>query len=132
MIDRVDWLAPIIGAFLDAPEPGAPGHARAKCTRTRPSQAYPRLLATRVGVDTGPSSTAFRLAAVFAAVVMYDAAGTFQSRTVWTALASPPSHFECVSRVGRRRSGSSERCGIQITNVCQWPEPARADWSVAR
>jgi acid phosphatase family membrane protein YuiD len=32
-------------------------------------------LATRVGVDTGPSSVAFALAAVFAAVVMYDAAG---------------------------------------------------------
>ncbi len=32
-------------------------------------------LATRVGVDTGVSSVAFALAAVFAAVVMYDAAG---------------------------------------------------------
>jgi acid phosphatase family membrane protein YuiD len=32
-------------------------------------------LATRVGVDTGLSSIAFALAAVFAAVVMYDAAG---------------------------------------------------------
>jgi acid phosphatase family membrane protein YuiD len=32
-------------------------------------------LATRVGVDTGLSSVAFALAAVFAAVVMYDAAG---------------------------------------------------------
>ena len=32
-------------------------------------------LATRVGVDTGLSSIPFALAAVFAAVVMYDAAG---------------------------------------------------------
>jgi hypothetical protein len=32
-------------------------------------------LATRIGVDTGLSSVAFALAAVFAAVVMYDAAG---------------------------------------------------------
>jgi uncharacterized protein len=32
-------------------------------------------LATRVGVDTGLSSVPFALAAVFAAVVMYDAAG---------------------------------------------------------
>ena len=32
-------------------------------------------LATRVGVDTGVSSVPFALAAVFAAVVMYDAAG---------------------------------------------------------
>ena len=32
-------------------------------------------LATRVGVDTGLSSVAFALSAVFAAVVMYDAAG---------------------------------------------------------
>src|ERR1700694_5690656 len=32
-------------------------------------------LATRVGVDSGVSSVAFALAAVFAAVVMYDAAG---------------------------------------------------------
>jgi acid phosphatase family membrane protein YuiD len=32
-------------------------------------------LATRVGVDAGPSSITFALAAVFAAVVMYDAAG---------------------------------------------------------
>src|SRR3954452_7487389 len=32
-------------------------------------------LATRVGIDTGLSSIAFALAAVFAAVVMYDAAG---------------------------------------------------------
>lgn len=32
-------------------------------------------LATRVGVDTGLSSVAFALAAIFAVVVMYDAAG---------------------------------------------------------
>ena len=32
-------------------------------------------LATRVGVDTGLSSVAFALAAIFALVVMYDAAG---------------------------------------------------------
>jgi acid phosphatase family membrane protein YuiD len=32
-------------------------------------------LATRIGLDTGLSSVAFALAAVFAAVVMYDAAG---------------------------------------------------------
>jgi acid phosphatase family membrane protein YuiD len=32
-------------------------------------------LATRVGMDTGLSSVSFALAAVFAAVVMYDAAG---------------------------------------------------------
>ena len=32
-------------------------------------------LATRVGVDTGVSSIAFALATVFAAIVMYDAAG---------------------------------------------------------
>jgi acid phosphatase family membrane protein YuiD len=32
-------------------------------------------LATRVGVDTGLNSIAFALSAVFAAVVMYDAAG---------------------------------------------------------
>ena len=32
-------------------------------------------LATRIGVDTGLSSVPFALAAVFAAVVMYDAAG---------------------------------------------------------
>src|SRR5438309_6227271 len=32
-------------------------------------------LATRVGIDTGLSSVEFALAAVFAAVVMYDAAG---------------------------------------------------------
>ena len=32
-------------------------------------------LATRVGVDTGVSSVAFALATVFAAIVMYDAAG---------------------------------------------------------
>src|SRR5260221_12593094 len=32
-------------------------------------------LATRVGVDTGLSSIAFALATVFAAIVMYDAAG---------------------------------------------------------
>jgi acid phosphatase family membrane protein YuiD len=32
-------------------------------------------LATRVGVDTGLSSVPFALAAIFAAVVMYDAAG---------------------------------------------------------
>jgi acid phosphatase family membrane protein YuiD len=32
-------------------------------------------LATRVGVDTGLSSISFALSAVFAAVVMYDAAG---------------------------------------------------------
>jgi uncharacterized protein len=32
-------------------------------------------LATRVGIDTGLSSIAFALAAIFAAVVMYDAAG---------------------------------------------------------
>jgi acid phosphatase family membrane protein YuiD len=32
-------------------------------------------LATRVGVDTGLSSVPFALSAVFAAVVMYDAAG---------------------------------------------------------
>ena len=32
-------------------------------------------LATRVGLDTGLDSTLFALAAVFAAVVMYDAAG---------------------------------------------------------
>jgi uncharacterized protein len=32
-------------------------------------------LATRVGLDTGLDSTAFALAAVFAAIVMYDAAG---------------------------------------------------------
>lgn len=32
-------------------------------------------LATRVGMETGLSSVAFALAAVFAAVVMYDAAG---------------------------------------------------------
>jgi acid phosphatase family membrane protein YuiD len=32
-------------------------------------------LATRVGVDTGVSSIPFALAAIFAAVVMYDAAG---------------------------------------------------------
>ena len=32
-------------------------------------------LATRIGVETGLSSVPFALAAVFAAVVMYDAAG---------------------------------------------------------
>ena len=32
-------------------------------------------LATRIGVDTGLSSIPFALAAIFAAVVMYDAAG---------------------------------------------------------
>ena len=32
-------------------------------------------LATRVGVDTGLSSVPFAMAAIFAAVVMYDAAG---------------------------------------------------------
>ncbi len=32
-------------------------------------------LATRIGMDTGLNSIAFALAAVFAAVVMYDAAG---------------------------------------------------------
>jgi acid phosphatase family membrane protein YuiD len=32
-------------------------------------------LATRIGIDTGLSSVPFALAAVFAAVVMYDAAG---------------------------------------------------------
>jgi acid phosphatase family membrane protein YuiD len=32
-------------------------------------------LATRIGFDTGPSSIVFALSAVFAAVVMYDAAG---------------------------------------------------------
>jgi acid phosphatase family membrane protein YuiD len=32
-------------------------------------------LATRVGLDTGLDSTVFALAAIFAAVVMYDAAG---------------------------------------------------------
>jgi uncharacterized protein len=32
-------------------------------------------LATRIGIDTGLQSVAFALAAVFAAVVMYDAAG---------------------------------------------------------
>ena len=32
-------------------------------------------MATRVGIDTGLSSTAFALAAVVASVVMYDAAG---------------------------------------------------------
>ena len=32
-------------------------------------------LATRIGLETGLSSVAFALAAVFAAVVMYDAAG---------------------------------------------------------
>jgi len=36
-------------------------------------------LATRVGVDTGLSSIPFALAAVFAAVVMYDAAGVRRS-----------------------------------------------------
>src|SRR3977135_3955529 len=36
-------------------------------------------LATRVGVDTGLSSIAFALAAVFAAIVMYDAAGVRRS-----------------------------------------------------
>ena len=32
-------------------------------------------LATRVGIETGLDSTAFALAAIFAAIVMYDAAG---------------------------------------------------------
>jgi acid phosphatase family membrane protein YuiD len=36
-------------------------------------------LATRVGLDTGLSSIPFALAAVFAAVVMYDAAGVRRS-----------------------------------------------------
>ena len=39
-------------------------------------------LATRVGFDTGLSSIAFALAAVFAAVVMYDAAGVRRSVSV--------------------------------------------------
>jgi acid phosphatase family membrane protein YuiD len=39
-------------------------------------------LATRVGVDTGLSSIAFALAAVFAAVVMYDAAGVRRAVSV--------------------------------------------------
>jgi len=36
-------------------------------------------LATRIGMDTGLSSVDFALAAVFAAVVMYDAAGVRQA-----------------------------------------------------
>jgi acid phosphatase family membrane protein YuiD len=39
-------------------------------------------LATRVGMDTGLSSTPFALAAVFAAVVMYDAAGVRRAVSV--------------------------------------------------
>jgi acid phosphatase family membrane protein YuiD len=36
-------------------------------------------LATRIGVDTGLSSIVFAMSAVFAAVVMYDAAGVRQA-----------------------------------------------------
>jgi acid phosphatase family membrane protein YuiD len=36
-------------------------------------------LATRIGLDTGLSSLTFALAAIFAAVVMYDAAGVRRS-----------------------------------------------------
>jgi acid phosphatase family membrane protein YuiD len=39
-------------------------------------------LATRVGIDTGLSSVLFALSAVFAAVVMYDAAGVRRSVSV--------------------------------------------------
>jgi uncharacterized protein len=39
-------------------------------------------LATRVGIDTGLSSVPFALAAVFAAVVMYDAAGVRRAVSV--------------------------------------------------
>jgi uncharacterized protein len=39
-------------------------------------------LATRIGVDTGVSSVAFALATVFAAVVMYDAAGVRRAVSV--------------------------------------------------
>ncbi len=39
-------------------------------------------LATRVGMDTGLSSTPFALAAVFAAIVMYDAAGVRRAVSV--------------------------------------------------
>jgi uncharacterized protein len=39
-------------------------------------------LATRIGVDTGLSSVPFALAAVFAAVVMYDAAGVRRAVSV--------------------------------------------------
>jgi acid phosphatase family membrane protein YuiD len=39
-------------------------------------------LATRVGVDTGLSSIPFALAAVFAAIVMYDAAGVRRAVSV--------------------------------------------------
>ncbi|HEY7270560.1 MAG TPA: divergent PAP2 family protein [Dehalococcoidia bacterium] len=39
-------------------------------------------LATRVGVDTGLSSIAFALSVVFAAVVMYDAAGVRRAVSV--------------------------------------------------
>jgi acid phosphatase family membrane protein YuiD len=39
-------------------------------------------LATRVGVDTGLSSILFALSAVFAAVVMYDAAGVRRAVSV--------------------------------------------------
>ena len=39
-------------------------------------------LATRVGIETGLSSISFALAAVFAAVVMYDAAGVRRAVSV--------------------------------------------------
>ena len=47
-------------------------------------------LATRIGLETGLSSIPFALAAVFAAVVMYDAAGNVFDYTVsWTRLVQP-------------------------------------------
>lgn len=39
-------------------------------------------LATRIGLDTGLSSTPFALGAIFAAVVMYDAAGVRRAVSV--------------------------------------------------
>ena len=43
-------------------------------------------LATRVGIDEGLSSVSFALAAVFAAVVMYDAAGVRRAVSVQARL----------------------------------------------
>jgi acid phosphatase family membrane protein YuiD len=43
-------------------------------------------LATRIGVDTGLSSIAFALSAVFAAIVMYDAAGVRRAVSVQARL----------------------------------------------
>jgi acid phosphatase family membrane protein YuiD len=43
-------------------------------------------LATRIGVETGLSSVQFALAAVFAAVVMYDAAGVRRAVSIQARL----------------------------------------------